>query len=127
MFLITLEQNTGYYWRVKAENPAGSSEWSEIWQFTIGVTGIKDKEKSGFDFHIYPNPAKDKFIIQLTKKDRVGKIELFNASGKKVMEKQIPSGRENFELDVRSLKSGVYFCKISAQEYSLTKKIILQK
>ncbi|MCF8359351.1 MAG: gliding motility-associated C-terminal domain-containing protein [Prolixibacteraceae bacterium] len=33
-FVENLEENTQYYWRVNATNIMGTSEWSEIWNFT---------------------------------------------------------------------------------------------
>ncbi len=34
MSIWGLDKNTKYYWRVKAENSYGTSEWSDVWNFT---------------------------------------------------------------------------------------------
>ncbi|MCK4678872.1 MAG: T9SS type A sorting domain-containing protein [Bacteroidales bacterium] len=128
-FLITLEPETAYYWKVKAENPAGSSDWSEAWQFTTGVSGIGEYEQGGFDFEIYPNPAKRMFKVQSsTFKVQSCKIELIDLFGKRVAVLfEGKSNTDQLEFDVSHLQSGVYLCKIRTENHSLTKKIIIQK
>ena len=55
------------------------------------------------------------------------RIELFDLFGRKLIEKQIPAGTKNVEIDVSGLKRGVYLCKVSTEKYSATKKLIIQK
>ncbi|MCK5840374.1 MAG: lamin tail domain-containing protein, partial [Bacteroidales bacterium] len=105
---------------------------------TSGITGIEDELPNKLDFVIFPNPARDKFKVQgsrfKVKRSEVHlrriqdwRVELFDLFGEKLLEKQIPAGTETVELDVSSLQSGFYLCKISTQEHSLTKKLIIQK
>ena len=37
----TFDQDTVYYWRVRAENEAGAGEWSETWSFQIHMTQVE--------------------------------------------------------------------------------------
>jgi photosystem II stability/assembly factor-like uncharacterized protein len=87
------------------------------------------------EFNIYPNPVVDEFKVQSPKffggmpSAKVGgaTIELYDLNSRKLIEKHIPAGTETVEIDVSGLESGVYFCKISTEKYSVTKKLIIQK
>jgi hypothetical protein len=54
------------------------------------------------------------------------KIEIYDLNGRKLLQKQIPAGTEVIEIDVSSLKSGVYFCKLITEKGNATKKLIIQ-
>ncbi len=84
---------------------------------------------------IFPNPAVDKISLQSTVfSQQSAMVELYDLSGKKLLEKQIPArpaggpgGAETVEIDLSGMQSGVYLCKISTQEHTVTKKLIIQK
>jgi len=80
------------------------------------------------EIKVFPNPAGRKFKVQSSKfrvEDAV--IELYDLNGGKLFEKRIPHGSENIEIDVSRLQTGMYFCKISTDRKSITKKLIIQK
>lgn len=90
------------------------------------VTSVKEVE--GITFMVYPNPASSVVNFHL----EAGiyhstNLEIFDFNGRKIFEKQIPTGTENIEVDVRQLKNGVYFCKLCTKKESVTKKLIIQK
>jgi len=79
-------------------------------------------------FKVYPNPAKDKFEVKSSKFNaKSATIEIYNITGKKLLDKQISAGTETVEIDVKPLKNGVYFCRVSFENSSSTHKIIIQK
>lgn len=49
-------------------------------------------------------------------------VEIFDANGRKMMEQNIPKRSITAEIDVRSLKCGVYFCKFSTDKETVIKK-----
>jgi beta-glucanase (GH16 family) len=72
-------------------------------------------------FLVYPNPASD-FISIKTEKS-IDKIEVYSTIGKLVLrEKSISKN-----LNVKSLKAGLYLMKIYSEDKIATKKIILNK
>jgi photosystem II stability/assembly factor-like uncharacterized protein len=78
-------------------------------------------------FEIFPNPAKNKIEIRCSEfKTECGTLEILSLEGKKIREKEIKSGIENIKLDLNNLKSGMYFCKISTDQKSTTKKLIIE-
>jgi hypothetical protein len=54
-----------------------------------------------------------------------GTIEIYDLNGRKLLERQIPKGSESIEIDVSSLESGVYFCRLNNENISVTKKLII--
>lgn len=91
------------------------------------VSGTGNTIIETLQFEIFPNPSKDKLNISssefLTKNCT---IELHDLNGKILIEKQIPSGNENIEIDVSNLASGVYFCTMKTDKKSMTKKLIIE-
>ncbi|MCD6598662.1 MAG: T9SS type A sorting domain-containing protein, partial [Bacteroidales bacterium] len=125
---ITLEPETVYYWRVQAVNPAGESDWSEIWQFTTDIAGFRENEKEPVSVEIFPNPASGTFTIhsEIFSQEPVN-IYIIDLNGKILIEKNIPTGTNEIILDTNELNNGIYLCHIRTQEYSLVRKIIIQK
>ena len=90
-----------------------------------GTTGIGDKTES-LKFVIYPNPSQNKIHIRCSVfKTESGIIEILSLEGKRILEQEIEAGTENIELDLKNLKSGIYFCKLSTEKESITKKFII--
>jgi photosystem II stability/assembly factor-like uncharacterized protein len=91
------------------------------------VSGIADGVET-MPFEIYPNPAKDKFTVQGLKfKVGYATFEIYDMNDRKLLEKQIPKGSETVEVDVSSLQSGIYFCRLISENKSTTQKLIIQK
>jgi len=45
---------------------------------------------------------------------------------KMLIERHFPAGTEEIEIDVSHLPSGVYGCKVSTENKSVTKKLIIK-
>jgi len=91
------------------------------------LTGLSDGAET-IAFEIFPNPVKDKFIVQSQKfKVEDAHIEIYDLNGRKLLEKQISAGTGEIEIDVSHLKSGVYFCKLITEKANATKKLMIQK
>lgn len=76
--------------------------------------GINTITKAGIA--LYPNPATTFFTIK-RKTVLKEKLEIFNVSGTKVMEKIL--GSENETIDVGHLSKGVYILKINTVNYTI--------
>lgn len=120
------DASSGYqYWYTDA-----AANFSE----NCGVNAVEDLFSES-DIIFYPNPAMNNLKIQSLPAGQAGLkfkvqsivIEIFDLNGKKLHEKYIPAGTEEVTVDVSGLKSGVYFCKVSTEEQSITKKFIIQK
>jgi len=93
------------------------------------TVGIKEEPLAPSKFSVYPNPASDQIIIDLSFDQKINtKIELFNLVGQQV--------KQSFELvgndfrtivNIGDLPSGSYFVKVTTDGSSFSKKLIIVK
>jgi len=77
-------------------------DWDKSCDF---ITSISTNESEGI-IKIYPNPAEDKIIIEITKPFN-GILNIYDSFGKKVLSKETCNNITNF--DINSFHPGVYF------------------
>lgn len=92
-------------------------------EFSVNYSTIVGKAEIGFNenFRIYPNPARDYFIIEPMNKDEKYCFELTDYAG------QLLTGKETsgiFIIDISGYSSGIYLLKISDQQRVNIKKIV---
>ena len=79
----------------------------------------------------YPNPFNQSTVIKFVVSSHENvRFEVFNTRGQglmSILKSSSPSGQHEVEFDAEDLPSGIYLYKISAGEYSQTKKMILIK
>ncbi|MGH1383759.1 T9SS type A sorting domain-containing protein [Kordia sp.] len=86
------------------------------------VEPLSVDELSSTQIKMYPNPVKDILYIKLDKSELIN-IQLIDIHGKQILTKTATD--KQIELNVSSLKSGIYFLKLSSDTAQLTKKIIV--
>ncbi len=95
--------------------------WEEVTPTTsTGITDLSNTELS-----IYPNPSHGKFFVQMGDAFKANsKIEVFNVVGMKVLETMIYADKT--EIDLSSMKQGVYYVRVDNGENIITQKIMKQ-
>jgi hypothetical protein len=88
------------------------------------LTAINEYAQDAFNFNLYPNPGQHQFEITGLKFP-ADKIEIFNSVGAKVYADNIVN-RKTIAIHV-NLPGGIYFCKVSGDKFSKTKKLIILK
>lgn len=123
-----------YFWRVRAENESGTSDWSEAFWFT-GNGGLSLEEESlPTEFTLnqnYPNPFNPSTQIRYGI-PQAAEVELsvFNMLGQKVatlVSKKQSAGWHTATFNASGLSSGFYIYRIQAGEFVSTKKLMLIK
>lgn len=71
---------------------------------------------------LYPNPVSNGKVYISTKEDTQKEITIFDVLGKKVLQTQLSSK----ELNVSSLAPGVYIIKITENQATATRKLIIR-
>jgi len=84
-------------------------------------TGIDDVKIIKNDFIIYPNPAKEYFIIEGIK-NQVS-LSIFDITGKEIRHKTILNGEK---ISTENLTKGIYFIRITSDEVVQIKRIIIE-
>lgn len=92
------------------DNPAlatriwGGPAAEDIW----GTFSVADA--SNISFSLYPNPARD--VVTISSATPFSKLVIYNITGQKVFEDQLPNVVLNRQIYVRQLPKGVYFLQI---------------
>ncbi|MCG9881647.1 MAG: CotH kinase family protein, partial [Bacteroidia bacterium] len=133
--MLDLFSNNGYHktdslsvrWKVKA-NLMHHSVWSST---SFKLTIFEEKStglQSSLDasrISIFPNPAQDNMLINLSGLNQNTQLELFDLMGHKLIEENIEKGKD-FVLQTRDYSKGIYLLMIRVNNNVVTKKLIFQ-
>ena len=91
---------------------------------------IENSENNSNSFNVYPNPAKDILNINYNiSNDGIVNIELYNVLGDKVLNlitNQL-KGSHFSNVNISSLSSGIYTCKMKFNDDIIVKRFIISK
>ena len=130
-----LDLDLNYYWRVKSSNSGGSSNWSDIWNFTVSVATSNEGEASIPNNYTlkqnYPNPFNPSTNIRFgLPHTGNARVEVFDMLGKKVYDtgnKNFSAGYHNIRIDFSNRSSGVYLYRLVTDETQIIKKMVFLK
>jgi hypothetical protein len=136
-----LSAATTYYWRVRAINVGGASDWSAPWQFTISTAGAEEQTGNvPVRFALeqnYPNPFNPSTVIRFSIPTRSNvTLGIYDLLGHKIAELMtgcVEAGFYQKEWHA-SAPTGLYLCRIEAvsvdnpeKRFMDVKKMILLK
>jgi hypothetical protein len=75
------------------------------------------EETSSASYSVYPNPTKDKLVVNSSNQDEVMKVEVMDMNGKVLSTREL---RSNTAIDVSDISSGIYFVKIASVSSGVT-------
>jgi len=124
-----------YYWKVCAINTYGAGPWSEVWNFSTILTDIKQigTETPNFYrlYNNYPNPFNPMTKIRYDlPKNGFLKLVVFDVQGKEIetlVNMYQSAGMYEVLFDASEYASGVYYYRLTTDEFSETRKMILMK
>lgn len=123
-----LTKNAAYTWRVRANCSSGTSDWSDG-SFNARLANLNT---SNSEFQVYPNPSLENTIRLswdlaetvlpgitepklATQATGTVVINMFDLSGRTVMQKQLTEEDNGLDLDISTLKAGMYLVQIRNQ------------
>ncbi len=86
--------------------------------------GISSSEQE-LGLKLYPNPAKDYIMLELTSNQRINSISMYTLMGKQIMSVQ-NIYQSSYKLNISNNASGVYFIEIITDKGIVNKKIIIK-
>lgn len=114
-----------YYYRLKQINFDGSFEYLNVVAVDLGTPNKFLLAQN------YPNPFNPKTVITFqTPAEGQLTLKVYDVLGNEVatlLDEHKIAGVYNIELDASQLTSGIYFYKLTAKDFSSTKKMILLK
>ncbi len=142
---------TGYNWGKSVQECADGgfiiAGWTEsfgvdsadVYLIRVSETGVEEETGNrhkaiGISLEVYPNPCFGKAVIRYTCPFSVSgheprtRITIYDVAGKLIhtlVDKEMEPGYYDIDWHPQELKAGIYFAKLSAGNYSLTKKLIL--
>jgi hypothetical protein len=122
-----LEENTVYYWRMRATANSDTSQWSPVFSFTT-LKGIGMIENDLDKISIFPLPANNYLNIRFpSTMSGQATIQLIDLVGQKVIELTAEINSQNpYKLNVSNLKSGIYILRISNHGNSFIRKVSIE-
>jgi glucose/arabinose dehydrogenase len=94
------------------------------------ITGLNEIQKTGIKIeNIYPNPLKNQFTIALSlPKATTVTASLYDVTGRElalVMNQEFTAGSHSRQINVSTMAAGVYFLKVTADNASVTQRLIV--
>ena len=103
--------------------------WVDNLGFTGIATAINELNSNHMDWSAYPIPGNGSIFIRLSNKIATAtKLELTDVQGKVVLVKNLGTllGETTQNIDISGVSKGSYFVKVSTEQGSDTKKIIVE-
>ncbi len=134
----SLLYNTFYFWKVRAINQYGTGNWSTTFRFKtmLDPSSVANEINSIADDYLleqnYPNPFNPTTMIRFNLSEAgIVSLKIYNLLGQEVASlinnEYYNSGSYEINFDASSFPSGIYFYRISANEFSASKKMIFIK
>ena len=130
-----LDNASTYFWRVKAVNDGGESEWSETFSFTtdefVSVAKDPDMPEVFALRNNYPNPFNPVTQIRYDLPEQAQvRLSVYNLLGKHVstlVNESQSAGHHEVSFDASELSSGTYIYRIEAGDFVSSQTMMLVK
>ncbi len=116
-------------------NAACGSNPFTIWLFkvdTLGqpakrITGVNEYPASISDILLFPNPASGKLTVEFGKTDYFTTVEITDNYGNILKQLPLEFTLQRINIDISSLTSGNYYCRLQSRSHSITRPFIIQR
>jgi hypothetical protein len=86
------------------------------------ATAVDEQNNGLASFTIYPNPAREKIIIETDPENSIFNVRLFSIQGLLIREKKY--GESYAEMDIKNLGSGIYILELSNSKGTVCKRFV---
>lgn len=114
-----------YYGNKTGAKVTTVTETTNVYNPTLSTN---ENHFNNLDIKIFPNPTSDIIAIQIGGINNQDlDIKMYDIQGKLIKETKLNKGQTISYFDIQTVYSGTYLIKISSNELSLTRKIIVEK
>jgi len=109
---VIVEKELEYY--VKGTETWGTPLAPDCWT----LTGTDERDNTTHvnpEWIIYPNPVSDFLTVELPENSGDATVSLSDITGRLQLTRQIPAGRKKEQIDLSSLKQGIYLLNVIVQ------------
>lgn len=119
--LSKLDEDTKYYWRVRAKKGGNNSNWSATWFFTTEIVkSVIDPELGKLE--LYPNPASEFVTLEVSNGPAlVDQIAVYSLDGKQ-WQVDMNVSSEKLTMNVANLPAGNYLVKVGESSLRFIKE-----
>lgn len=125
----TVAANTKYWYRVRALNPKGSSDYTNVVEVstpaaTSGLVGGADRITSDA-WQVYPNPTADAVRVTLPEsmQNQAGVVTIIDRMNREVMKTKLNSNQTEYRFDLSNFSEGTYTISIRTGSQQITKRV----
>jgi Secretion system C-terminal sorting domain len=120
---ISLQENTTYYYRLKALGEKAESDYVTTKGMTAAILGFEEEVMVNL-FTLFPNPTKSQVTIKF-KNTIHGKLSIINLSGQMLFEEDVKNVEEKI-IPLNHYQAGIYIVMLKNEQGSLMKKLIIE-
>jgi len=118
-----LNTMTDYWWKVQGISKNYKTEWSQVWKFTTGATGIEDISSK---IQISPNPANKYITLELCDLTGISSIIIYNSTGKRFANISNDTLINNsLMIETENYPNGVYYLLIQTKDNLISKEFVI--
>lgn len=132
------QTNQNGYWRLSVTDNSANADsgrvfmWGLKFSSTVGSVGNSNNSPLKYSLlQNYPNPFNPVTTISFEiPKDEFVELKIYDINGREIstiISSKMESGTYTFNWDAAKVSSGIYFYKLTAGDFSETKKMILVK
>lgn len=94
---------------------------------TCFLTSTESISRAGKEYKVYPNPASSELLIEgnFHKEELV--LELYSTKGELVKAECMEGGETRYRIDIKTLKSGIYFLRVHSTKGKYLEEVIVKK
>lgn len=110
--------NGTQYYRLQSVDQDGQANYSQVVRVYSG-------QGQQVPMLVYPNPASGSVTIESNVPEH-SRLQLFNATGRLVLERQLEKGSSKIQLNTTSLTKGIYILKLEGNGKSNTSQLVIK-
>lgn len=110
--------NGTQYYRLQSVDKDGQASYSQ-------VVRVYSDQGEQVPMLVYPNPASGSVTIESNLPGN-SRLQLFNAMGRLVLERQLEKGAVKTQLNITSLTKGIYILKLQGNDKSNTSQLVIK-